>query len=155
MKSRAQKFREIESEFDEPFWDVVKGFAEMGYSRRATAMAIGYNQRSFCELVRSRADISWLSISESLSRNFTPSEDHKRRLQEGNLRRARKFFVLGQWRTVAEIAQIAGIRKCSVRRRIYNGITGDRLADKPMPRSARGRIGALMVNSRRPPRRAA
>ena len=33
----------IEAEFDEPFDEVIKGFAEMGYSRRAVAEILEIN----------------------------------------------------------------------------------------------------------------
>lgn len=37
------KLLQIRREYDEPFVDVVKGFAEMGYSRRFTARVLGFN----------------------------------------------------------------------------------------------------------------
>lgn len=44
------KLRETAKEFDEPFIDVVRGFAEMGYSRRATAEILEYNLSYFRQL---------------------------------------------------------------------------------------------------------
>lgn len=46
------KMREIEAEFGEPFWDVVKGCAAMGLSRSVTADAIGYDRSAFFRLLR-------------------------------------------------------------------------------------------------------
>ena len=44
------KIADIEAEFDEPFYDVVKGFAIMGYSRQATAAILEINLSYFREL---------------------------------------------------------------------------------------------------------
>lgn len=44
------KMRQISKEFDEPFVDVVRGFAEMGYSRRATAQILNINLPYFRRL---------------------------------------------------------------------------------------------------------
>lgn len=34
---------EVEEEYREPFWDVVRGFAEDGHSVRSTALLLGYS----------------------------------------------------------------------------------------------------------------
>lgn len=44
------KMRQISKEFGEPFVDVVRGFAEMGYSRRATAKILNINLSYFRQL---------------------------------------------------------------------------------------------------------
>ena len=44
------KMRQISKEYDEPFTDVVRGFAEMGYSRRATAQILNINLPYFRRL---------------------------------------------------------------------------------------------------------
>lgn len=44
------KLRQIAKEYDEPFVEVVKGFAEMGYSRRATAEILEINLSYFRQL---------------------------------------------------------------------------------------------------------
>ncbi len=41
------KIQAVRKEFDEPFRDVVKGFAEMGYSRMATAEILEFNLSYF------------------------------------------------------------------------------------------------------------
>lgn len=46
------KLLEIRKEFGEPFVDVVKGFAEMGYSKAATARALGIADRYFRDICR-------------------------------------------------------------------------------------------------------
>lgn len=45
------KIESIEDEFDEPFNDVVRGFAIMGYSRRATAEILEINLSYFRQLL--------------------------------------------------------------------------------------------------------
>ena len=49
---RRNKMAEIEREFDEPFWDVVQGLADMGFGKYGTADAIGYDRSAFCRLIR-------------------------------------------------------------------------------------------------------
>jgi hypothetical protein len=48
------KINDIELEFDEPFDDVVKGFAIMGYSRRAVASILEINLSYFRQLCSKR-----------------------------------------------------------------------------------------------------
>jgi hypothetical protein len=44
------KVQQVRKEFDEPFRDVVKGFAEMGYSRSFTAKVLEINLSYFRQL---------------------------------------------------------------------------------------------------------
>lgn len=41
----------VRKEFGEPFVDVVRGFAEMGYSKRSTAQILGFNLPYFRDLL--------------------------------------------------------------------------------------------------------
>jgi hypothetical protein len=43
---------EVRREYGEPFSDVVKGFAEMGYSQRLTAEVLGFNLSYFRQLLK-------------------------------------------------------------------------------------------------------
>ena len=43
------KVHQVRREFGEPFRDVVAGFAQMGYSRRATAEILEINRSYFCQ----------------------------------------------------------------------------------------------------------
>lgn len=45
------KLMAVRKEFGEPFVDVVKGFAELGYSRSATAEILGFNLSYFRQLL--------------------------------------------------------------------------------------------------------
>ena len=42
----------VEAEFDESFYDVVRGFAEMGYSQTATAQVLEFNLPYFRSLLK-------------------------------------------------------------------------------------------------------
>jgi hypothetical protein len=55
------KVHQIRREFDEPFRDVVAGFAQMGYSRRATAEILEINRSYFVQhlLPRYANDVTW------------------------------------------------------------------------------------------------
>lgn len=54
------KVQQIRKEFNEPFRDVVAGFAQMGYSRRATAQILGINTSYFRQLIGYYApDAQW------------------------------------------------------------------------------------------------
>ncbi|MFA5323347.1 MAG: hypothetical protein WC373_11810 [Smithella sp.] len=48
---RWNKRKAVEEEFDEPFADVVKGFADFGYSMKFTAGLLGYHEEGFRQLV--------------------------------------------------------------------------------------------------------
>lgn len=45
------RIQQIEEEFGEPFFDVVKGFAEMNYSRRGVAQILGIDRTTFCHML--------------------------------------------------------------------------------------------------------
>jgi len=62
------KLIQIRKEFGEPFTEVVRGFAAMGYSRRATAQAIGIGWGHFHRTL-SRFD---------LHRHFLPRTEQNR-----------------------------------------------------------------------------
>lgn len=59
---------EVEQEFGEPFWSVVKGFARDGYSKTATAMILGYSTSScfLRKLERHRPDIEFVRGPDSV-----------------------------------------------------------------------------------------
>lgn len=62
------KLRQTAKEYGEPFIDVVKGYAEMGYSRRATAEILGYNLSYFRQLC----------LRFNLHRHFKKQKDMRR-----------------------------------------------------------------------------
>ena len=69
---------EVEQEYGEPFWDVVRGYAKDGHSKYAIAEILGYaSYSSFIRLVmRSCVDIAFVKGSESI---FAKEEKASRR----------------------------------------------------------------------------
>ena len=54
----------IETEFCEPFADVLQGFADMGYACNTTARMLDYNSTSFRRLLKRHAiEIQWPDAS--------------------------------------------------------------------------------------------
>ena len=53
---RGHKQRAIEEEWKMDFWEVIRIFAEKGYSRRATARAIGMHHVAFHQLLGRHED---------------------------------------------------------------------------------------------------
>ena len=60
--------KEVESEFGQPFWEVVRGFADDGYSVHATAEILGYaSDTPFRRLIaRHGMQIDFASAQESI-----------------------------------------------------------------------------------------
>ncbi len=58
---RQQIIEQVELEFGEPFWDVVRGFASDGYASGTTAKILGFSgQDQFRRLQRSAGvEINW------------------------------------------------------------------------------------------------
>lgn len=75
------KIQSIRKEFGEPFRDVVRGFAEMGYSRNMTAGILEINARWFFEICK----------NYNLNQYFTPYKGRrdlqKQRLYAGGWKR--------------------------------------------------------------------
>lgn len=142
---RIGKIREIEAEFGEPFWDVVRGFAEMGYGRTATAGILGYSRVGFLRFLWEGPPIDWPDCARGLRRH---PEAWLANVQAAGARRARRHFVLGQWRTVREISQAFGVSRAAIDKRLAQGITGDALAAAPMSRSQTGALGAAATNQK-------
>lgn len=63
--------REIEQEYGEPFLEIVRGFAEMGYSRSDTAAILGYSRAHFTRCVLPQIDpagaIPWPANGKSVA----------------------------------------------------------------------------------------
>lgn len=51
-----QREREIEAEFGEPFALVLRGFAEMGYSKSETGRVLGWNKQDWLRRALPRHD---------------------------------------------------------------------------------------------------
>lgn len=61
----SEKQRMIEAEFGEPFWDVVKGFADDGYSAGATGGILGYHPAAFRRLVARHGKSHWFPYGQA------------------------------------------------------------------------------------------
>lgn len=66
-RERAPKIVAVEKEFDEPFADVIQGFAAMGYSRKAVAEILEFNLPYFRELL-DRYDLHRHFLPQSMMR---------------------------------------------------------------------------------------
>lgn len=53
------KQRAIEQEYERPFWEVVKGYADDGESKASTAAILGYSESAFRGLVARRGLEDW------------------------------------------------------------------------------------------------
>src|SRR5690554_1335190 len=91
---RANKMREIEREFGEPFWDVVQGFADMGYGKYATAASLEYTQAAFCRLVRDLGQhIRWPDYADlNAWRERVRPDDYAQRISAGRRRSGKRVF---------------------------------------------------------------
>ena len=67
MAIKSPKILSVEEEFDESFEDVVRGFAEMGYSQQAVAQILEFNRSYFRELLR-RMDLTGCFLPQRLLR---------------------------------------------------------------------------------------
>ena len=69
---------EVEQEYGEPFWDVVRGYAKDGHSKHAISEILGYaSYPSFIRLIkRHKIDIEFVKGSDSI---FSKEEKASRR----------------------------------------------------------------------------
>ncbi|QNJ57431.1 CRISPR repeat binding protein [Pseudomonas phage Dolphis] len=85
--------REVEAEFGEPFWDVVRGFAADGYACDTTARILGYQSpRQFRSLIkRHQVEIAWPALGScNVHRERGPlSEATKAKIRDKALARHR------------------------------------------------------------------
>lgn len=68
MVKRRRKQQQIEQEFGEPFWDVVRGFAEQGCGKYLTAQALGWATTSFLKMLKAEdPGIRWPTMKEQVA----------------------------------------------------------------------------------------
>jgi hypothetical protein len=53
-----QIIQEVESEFGEPFWDVVRGFASDGYASGTTAKILGFSGQDVFRRLQQREGVT-------------------------------------------------------------------------------------------------
>lgn len=105
---RAPKQVAIEEEFGEPLFDVIKGFAEMGYGKDTTARILDYDVSSFRKLLKSRGwyeAIPWPALKDQVimkERGPLPKEtrDKIRQTHLGIQKRKREERLAAGWRPV-------------------------------------------------------
>src|SRR5699024_5318407 len=57
----------VEAEFEEPFSDVLQGFADMGYGCDSTAAILGYDKSSFRRLLKRKGiSVRWPDASQRI-----------------------------------------------------------------------------------------
>lgn len=81
--------RQVEEEEGQPFWDVVRDYAEMGYSRMDTAIILGYGTpRNFIRLLRRHPEqkIDWPAQGKSVACRY----DTERRRLPGSVENDRQ-----------------------------------------------------------------
>lgn len=59
MTRGLKRRRRIEDEYDQPFDEIVKGYADAGESMSATGVILGYSDQAFRELVRREGWVDW------------------------------------------------------------------------------------------------
>ncbi len=59
MTRGLKRRRRIEAEYNQPFADIVKGYADEGESMSATGIILGYSDQAFRELVRREGWVGW------------------------------------------------------------------------------------------------
>lgn len=139
---RRATWARVEAEFQEPFWGVVQGFADMGYGKYATARAIGLNPSSFCKMLAQVGQhIRWPAYADLATwKDPAPRDaEYRRLISEGRRRSGKGIFwvqVNGQRMTATEAAQIAGVATVTIMRRYRKGLRGEALIAPPMSRAA-------------------
>src|SRR5690625_3964732 len=57
----------VEAEFEEPFADVLQGFADMGYGCDSTARILGYDKSNFRRLIKRKGiSVRWPDASQRI-----------------------------------------------------------------------------------------
>ena len=121
---------EVEQEYGEPFWDVVRGYAKDGHSKYAISEILGYaSYPSFIRLIRRhKIDIEFVKGSDSI---FAKEEKASRRGKCSDAQLAHiaklcgknptylKIDYMGKVATLAQHARDLGIPERTVRGRYY------------------------------------
>ena len=106
------KICQVEREFSEPFWQIVQGCADMGYSKQLTADAIDWDRSSFYRMLKKHGQhIRWCDYADYSSwhgREYP--RDMSKRIKAG-MRNSRKTVLVeygGELMTQAECARVMG-----------------------------------------------
>lgn len=114
------RIKKIEEEYGEPFEDVVRGYAEMGYSSRDIARLLGWSYETgmYYWLKKLGIKIHWEGSKSAKSREKaaqkTPAQEEVvRRLVEQN-KKAHGFFYGGEFGTLKDHAIRLGLNPKTV-----------------------------------------
>jgi hypothetical protein len=121
--------KQVEQEYGQPFWDVVKGYADDGECVASTAMILGYAGRApFAELLKRHGAYAWFTPWRG-GRRSQPTPEHKEKLRQ-SMTKARdnnpyykQIDVEGVVDTVAGHAQRRGLKPNVVYARLWRGDT--------------------------------
>lgn len=136
MKPRqSPKQIEIEQEYGEPFWDVVKSYADSGESMTATAVILGYSSTAFRRLVTRHDHRDWFPAPVKYNGYISEKESRKGLFSstlESALEKARKnnpchakLLIDGIEDTIKGHALRKGIPTRTVYNRLRRGMTID------------------------------
>lgn len=136
------KRQSIEAEFGEPFWDVVEGFAEMGYSRRQTAEILEIQYSTFARLCESeRPDIEFPARGVSAKDNDRRSSSVAENIRKGRLRSGKRIRYITHKNVTLPISywdrRIGATHRGVVAKRIANGWDIETAVTTPVRRPQR------------------
>lgn len=123
----------VESEYGQPFWDVVRGYADDGESMQATAEILGMSPGSFRQLVRRNGKRGWFVDRSECNSTVAYNESRKGKPFPGGelaLKRAVKRRRDVRWitrdgitDTLAGHCRRIGISYSTVTKRLYRGMS--------------------------------
>ena len=111
--------KEIEAEFGEPFWDVVRGFADDGYTIGRTGIILGYSgASSFRRLVIRHGKQHWFANGKPI-----PSDSPRKwqpHLLKGSkaVKEKHSYWMGGVWGSTADHAKRLGVNHKTVQDRM-------------------------------------
>lgn len=130
------KQRAIAAEWGEPFWDVVKGFADQGESIPGTAGILGYNVQAFRRLVHRYGNAHWFKAGQDSVGAIAARESRKGKPASGAMIAAlekassvnptyRRVDLDGITDTLAGHARRRGVSVRTVYKRLKRGLPLD------------------------------
>jgi len=107
--------KQIEREYEQPFIEVLRGYATDGETLRSTAEILGISNRTQLESI---AQAEGITFTRRAARREL-SSDHRQAISRGRRRTARKYQWQGQRLTVCEIADKLDLPRGTVWSRIH------------------------------------
>lgn len=143
-----EKIKEIEEDEEGEILDVIREYAEMGYTRAFVARMWGFKPSYFRQCLLPRIDpaktIPWQPQNQCVDYIDALAAGRERS------RKLKRYQIGDAWLSAGEIAEAAGIRPELVYRRYMRGLRGKELIRPPMtPREK----GLKMVERKRQTKR--